>query len=93
MLWLTFACSSAPCRLGPQGTLRGDPEQELEGTALLTTVRGSDPEYIKRLKREMHVALRCAPHALPAPLEAPIAGGMCAVCWITGRSMFPGKDP
>lgn len=46
------------CRLGPQGTLRADPEQELEGTALLTTVRGSDPEYIKRLKREMHVALR-----------------------------------
>ena len=36
-------------RLGPQGTLRADPEQELEGTALLTTVRGSDPEYIKRV--------------------------------------------
>ena len=46
------------CRLGPQGTLRADPEQVLDGTAVRTTVRNSDPEYIKRLKREMHVALR-----------------------------------
>ena len=53
-------------RLGPRGTLRADPEQELEGTALLTTVRGSDPEYIKRLKREMRVALR---HAVTHPAK------------------------
>jgi hypothetical protein len=64
------------CRLGPQGTLRADPEQELEGTALLTTVRGSDPEYIKRLKREMHVALR---HALPCSLRKMMSWG--AVGW------------
>ncbi len=46
------------CRFGPTGSLRGSPEDDLTGTALLTTVRASDPEYIKRLKREMSVALR-----------------------------------
>lgn len=47
-------------RFGPTGALRASPEDNLTGTALLTTVRQSDPEYIKRLKREMQVAIRWA---------------------------------
>ena len=69
------------CRLGPQGTLRADPEQELEGTALLTTVRGSDPEYIKRLKREMHVALRCMVTHPAMISRTPGALGWCWLGW------------
>ncbi len=54
-------------RFGQTGALRASPEDNLTGTALLTTVRQSDPEYIKRLKREMQVAIRWAVPSVAGP--------------------------
>lgn len=61
--------NSRAIRFGASGKLRGDPAEDLTGTALYTTVRSSDPEPIKRLKMEMQVALNEEDYAAAARIR------------------------